>query len=101
MHFEALLDTGFFTGTVFAASAFFAAAFVLAEIFFSDAGLPEALSEQFLFEHRLSMTKEPHSQNSANKITPFVFSLVLYLKNDIIIRDYAKLSYIQLNTGIA
>jgi len=94
MHFDALLETGFFTGAAFSVSAFFAAALALTEVFFSDAGLPAALSEQFLFEQRLSITNEPHSQNSANKITPFVFSLVLYLKNDIIIRGCCNYRHI-------
>lgn len=90
MHFDALLETGFLTAVVFVVSDFLTAAFAPADVFFLDAGLPAAFSEQFLFEQRLSMTNEPHPQNSANKITPFVFSLVLYLKNDIIIRGYCE-----------
>jgi len=36
-------------------------------------GFALPLSEQFLLEQRPSMINEPHSQNSANIITPFLY----------------------------
>ena len=70
MHFDARLELVAFVAAfavlVLAVPVFLADAFALEEVFFSDAGLPAALSEQFLFVQRLSITNEPHSQNSAN-----------------------------------
>lgn len=69
MHFDALLELGAFAAAfavpVFTVLGFLTAAFALEEVFFSDAGLPATLSEQFLFEQRLSIINEPHSQKSA------------------------------------
>lgn len=83
MHFEALLILGIL-GAGFVASSVlsvfftfaFAAAFAFTVDFLVDAGFTAALSEQCLFEHRLSIINEPHSQKSANGITPSLYTAI-------------------------
>lgn len=75
MHFEALLGFGTFTAG-FVASRLWAVTpktpvtLDFAVDLLAGTGLAAALREQCLFEQRLSTTNEPHSQNSANYITP-------------------------------
>ena len=70
MHLEARLVFGVF-GAGFVASRLLPTALAFVVDFLTGVGLVAALSEQFLLEQRPSKTNEPHSQNSANHITPF------------------------------
>lgn len=71
MHFEALLEPGLLTAG-FVVSNNLPAAFTFAVDFLAGVGLVAALKEQFLLVQWSSITNEPHSQNSAKHITPFL-----------------------------
>lgn len=78
MHFEALLGFDAFTAG-FVASRLLPITFDLAADLLTGVGLAAPLREQCLFEQRLSITNEPHSQNSANGITPFSYTALKFV----------------------